>query len=252
MRKTLFFALIVLLLLGACLPAFAAAPTVKVIDNVGYFTDAEKTGLQTTLSGSQNNVIYCVVTVTNRTNPSDSTMFNLCDCTKDDAVIALCIYHDGSEYRYYLYTFGPADKMISDSAGDRILDDSGVYNNIKGGRLAAGARAFLTVADREYTAGVEKASRHKATRVPRAIGVGLLVGAIAGGVSMLAVVLVYRKKQHGESYPLDRYAKLNLTLRQDRFIGSYVTRVRVQSNNSSRGGSFGGGHSFSGGGRGGR
>ena len=251
MKKTLFFALVLLLLAACVLPAFATAPTVKVVDNAGYLTDEEETQLTGALSGKTGDVTYCIVTVTSRTNPSDSTMFNLCDCSKEDAVIALCIYHDGSEYRYYLYTFGPADKAISDSAVDRILDDNGVYSNIKAGRMAAGCRAFLTAADSEWQAAAAKAERKQATRVPRAIGVGLAVGFVVGGGAALAVFLLYKRKQHGEIYPLDRYAKLNLTLCQDRFIGSYVTRVRV-SNSSSSGSRSGGGGGFSGGGRGGR
>ena len=252
MKKTLFFALVLLLLSLCVLPAFAAAPTVKVIDNANYLTDAEETDLKAALSGSGNGVIYCVVTVTSRTNPSDSAMFSLCGCTNEDAVVALCIYHDGSEYRYYLYTFGPADNMLSDSAVNRILDDPATHNNIKNGRIAAGCRAFLTAADGEYTKAVEKEARYEATRVPRSIGIGLLVGAIAGGVAVLIVVIVYHRKQHGEIYPLDRYARLDLTLCQDRFIGSYVTRVRVNNSSSSSGGRSGGSGGFSGGGRGGR
>ncbi len=252
MKKTLFFVLTLLLLSACVLPAFAAAPTVKVIDNANRLTDAEEASLTGALTGSGNDVIYCVVTVTNRSQPSDSAMFSLCGCTKDDAVVALCVYNDGTEYRYYLYTFGKADKLISDSAADRILDDNGVYGNIKGGRIAAGARAFLTAADGEYTKAVEKEARREATRVPRSIGVGLLVGAVAGGIAVLIVVIVYHRKQHGEIYPLDRYARLDLTVCQDRFIGSYVTRVRVNNSSSSSGGRSGGGGGFSGGGRGGR
>jgi len=255
MKKVLLFTIVLLLLSACALPAFAATPTVKIIDNAGYLTNEEEAGLIGAISGSSSDAIYCIVTVNAYSQPSKSAMFDLCGCSENDAVIALCIYHDGSEYCYYLYTFGPAQKLISDSAVDRILDNNGVYGNIKSGRIAAGSRAFLVAADSEYTAAVkqaeEKAARHEATRVPRAIGVGLLVGAIVGGVAVLIVVIVYRRKQHGEIYPLDRYARLNLTLSQDRFIGSYVTRVRV-NNSSSSGSRGGGGGSFSGGGRGGR
>ena len=60
--------------------------------------------------------------------------------------------------------------------------------------------------------------------------------------------LSYRKKRHGESYPLSRYANLQLTESVDHFVGSFVTRVRIQSNSGSSGGGGGGG--FSGGSRG--
>ena len=63
----------------------------------------------------------------------------------------------------------------------------------------------------------------------------VLSGVLAGGFTALGVALSYRRKKRGSSYPLDRYAKLNLTLREDRFVGSFVTRTRIQSNNSPRG-----------------
>jgi hypothetical protein len=40
---------------------------------------------------------------------------------------------------------------------------------------------------------------------------------------------------------LDRYARLQLTAREDRFVGSFVTRTRIQKNNGSRGSRGGGG-----------
>ena len=81
--------------------------------------------------------------------------------------------------------------------------------------------------------------------------IAVVAGLLAAGGSVLGVVLFYLKKQHGVSYPLDRYAKLHLTHREDRFVGSHVTRVRVQSSNGS-GGSRGGGSRGGGGRRGGR
>ena len=60
----------------------------------------------------------------------------------------------------------------------------------------------------------------------------LIIGAIVGIVTVVLVWLRYRKKKHGESYPLSRYADLYLTESHDRFVGSYVTRVRVQNSNS--------------------
>ena len=72
--------------------------------------------------------------------------------------------------------------------------------------------------------------------------IGVVVGLLAGGGAVLGVFLYYRKKQHGESYPLDRYAKLQLTEAEDRFVGSFVTRTRVQSSSSGGGGGSHGGH----------
>ena len=46
MKKALFFTLVLLLLSACVLPAFAAVPTVKVIDNANWLTDGEEAQLK--------------------------------------------------------------------------------------------------------------------------------------------------------------------------------------------------------------
>ena len=79
---------------------------------------------------------------------------------------------------------------------------------------------------------------HVAVFVPSLV-ISLLV-AIGASVG---VILKYRKKLHSESYPLDRYAKLDLNVANDNFITKTVSRVRVKDSSSSSGGgrSSGGG-----------
>ena len=62
--------------------------------------------------------------------------------------------------------------------------------------------------------------------------ISVSVGAMVGGGTVIGVWLCYRRKKRGESYPLSRYADLYLTESHDRFVGSFVTRVRVQNSNS--------------------
>jgi len=57
------------------------------------------------------------------------------------------------------------------------------------------------------------------------------------------VIIKYKTKQKSVSYPIDKYAKLKLSEKQDIFIGSSISKVRVQSSSGgSRGGRSGGGH----------
>ena len=69
---------------------------------------------------------------------------------------------------------------------------------------------------------------------PHVVLAGLIGGALIGGITVLCVFLFYRKKRHGASYPLDRYASMDLTDSEDRFVGSYDTRVRIQNNSNKR------------------
>lgn len=160
------------------------------------------------------------------------------------SVVLVVRRHGSSSYYYDIYLYGEADAAFSDAEVDRVLDAPNVYTNLKRGDVEAGAPYFFSLC-------AEILSEHyadeaaRAARAPlMALIFGLMSGLLAAGASVLGVVLFYRKKRHGESYPLDRYARLNLTDREDRFVGSYITRVRIQSSSSgggSRGGGGGGG-----------
>jgi uncharacterized membrane protein YgcG len=155
--------------------------------------------------------------------------------------VVLVVRHALATYYYDMYTYGEAWDMFSNSDVDRILDDFGVYNNLKSGRIYEGCDAFFTLSHQtvsEYRA--EQAA--KEAREPLMVAlVGIGVAVLAAGITVLVVVLRYRTKKHGESYPLDHYAKLQLTRQEDRFVGSHVTRVRIQSSSGSGGRSGGGG-----------
>ncbi len=160
--------------------------------------------------------------------------------------VLLIITYDESDGKYYydLYTYGRADRAIKNGELSYILDDPAVFDNIKSGQLSAGASAFFDRSAEAYS-----------ERVDDSLGViigvsGVLSLLIACGVCY-GVVTSYKRKQASVDYPLDRYAKLNLTRESDTFAGSAVTRTYVPRNN---GGGRSGGSSHGGGGghRGGR
>ena len=70
--------------------------------------------------------------------------------------------------------------------------------------------------------------------------------AICGGV-----VYSYKKKKASVDYPLDQYAKLNLTKSNDNFVREYTTRTYCPRSNGNSGGG-GSRHGGGGGHRGGR
>lgn len=252
MRKTLFFVLVLLLTVPMLLPVCATGYA-KIDDRAGFFSGGTAWNTEALTGTDANRFSYYLLTDLAEDYPSDREVLSRCGITKKDAAVVLAVYRtDSGVYHYDIYTFGAAQDAFSDSDVDEVLDTPGVYNNIKSGEIAAGVKAFLAACGKvearfvaEEEADAERAAEWEANRVPRGIAVTLVVFVIAGGVAMLAVALVYRKKVHGEIYPLDRYAKLRLTKEVDRFVGSYITRVRVNTNNGSsgsHGGGGGGGH----------
>ena len=247
MKKTVLLLLVLLLAALAFLPTAAASD--HVIDNGGFLTDAQEAELESAFAGASGGTEFYLITRSDiSTYLSNSEAHRAAGLSGDPDAIVLLVYQTSGEWHYNIYTFGESQKALKGGDIDTILDAPEVYNNLKSGKIAEGANAFLTVCQKTM------AKRARSRRVTPIV-CALIFGSLAGGGSALGVVIAYRRKRHGVSYPLDRYARLNLTDRRDIFVGSYVTRVRIQSSNSgsSRGGSsFGGGSSFSGGHRGGR
>lgn len=144
-------------------------------------------------------------------------------------------------YYYYLDTFGDAYYEISDSEVDRILDARAVYDNIKNGKFGDGVSAFTRLTSKAYRGKLQEPFWNT-------LLVSFILALIAGGITVGCVIYKYKRKLKSPTYPLDRYATLNLTRDEcsDMFIGSTVSRVRI---NTSSGRSGGGSRGGSGGGR---
>lgn len=250
MRKTVFLCLFCLLLVCLALPIGAAQfemidDRAELVFSVDQLQDEEADGTETY------GVRYFLLTDTAREPLSDSEVLTRCGIGRKDDAAVLLVRYTGGTYYYDMYTWGLANDALSNADIDRILDDSAVYNNLKEGNISVGAGYWRArCADRvaDYAA---KQAKREAGRIPRGIAAMAVSFFVAGGIAMLCVALSYRKRTHGEIYPLERYARLDLQLKSDRFVGSYITRVRIRSNNSGGGGGHGGGHS-GGGHRGGR
>ena len=72
-----------------------------------------------------------------------------------------------------------------------------------------------------------------------ALAVGLIVGAVVATLSVKSIAASYKRKNPSTSYPLDRYATLDLTRSHDRVLGKFVTTTIISS--GGRGGRGGGG-----------
>ena len=237
MRKLIFLALIVLLLATFALPLYAHSAV--VYDDAGFLTDAEIAALSDACNCATDGVQFYVVTAS--WQMTSRSVMRRCGIDENKDSVVLVIDKTGSSYYYEMFTYNRADEMFSDSEVDEILDDSAVYGNIKAGKLVAGVEAFLGLCHDQVRDELAAQRAREAREPLMSVITGVVVAVLAGGGSALGVFLYYRRKLHGETYPLDRYANMNLTESHDRFVGSYVTRVRVQS--SSGGGGRSGGAS---------
>ena len=146
--------------------------------------------------------------------------------TKHFALLVIT-YNNG--WYYDLYTYGKANRRISDSEADYMLDTWSVYHKIKNGNIAEGILAWQLYA-------------HDACYMESFVPTALLVGGIFAGISALTVVLVYHTKLKKPNYPLDKYTSLRMTGESDVFITSHVTSRSVESSSGGKSGGGGRGH----------
>ena len=240
MKKLTF--LLVFLMLSLCfvLPLAAdeiPATALCVYDDADLFSAEEETRLR--LVPCDGEVAYFIVT--SDTAMSKQQVEKRCGIM-DLAAIVLVIEPGEQTYYYEMFTFNDAYKMVSDA--DAVLDDPTLRQAIKeDADLAGGSERFFALCANQMQA-------WRRQRVWLCLLIAVIVALLAGGASALGVFLNYRKKRHGVSYPLSKYATLHLTESHDVFTGSHVTRVRVQSNSSSGGGGGGGSRGAYGGSRG--
>ncbi len=248
MKKLCIFFSFLLAFLALSLPAHASVAPV-VYDDGDFLTEDEESRLTSqacncTFAGLR----PYLITLENASTPSSTWVKNKYGLNENSDAVVLVVRTLDSTYYYDMYTYGKANDVFSDTAVDEILDDPDVYQNLKSGKVFDGYSAFYSAChvftgdyEQEELAREQARAEREARAPMEALLCALVVGVLAGGISVLCVFLAYRRKRHGESYPLDRYAKLHLTQCEDVFVGSYVTRVRVQSSSGgSRGG--GGGH----------
>lgn len=159
-------------------------------------------------------------------------------------IVLLILTLDNGTYYYDMYTYGDAYSRIGQKEVDYILDDDSVFDNIKAGHLEDGACAFLQLSAKAYRGRV-------GVSYWVIVPVTFIISALIGIGVCAGVKVKYSMKMKSVDYPLNRFAKLELTEQNDVFKGSFVTKRIIESN---PGGGGGGGSSHGGGGghRGGR
>lgn len=247
---------LILLCLAVCLTLpLSAAESEQVYDPAKMLNDTETVQLEALLDrlSRENGVELYLATYDAKSYGDKYIGDDYCDTVRDlngtDALL-LVVTHDPHdpfedyEYFYNVYTYGEAEYAVNSKEINYILDDPDVYNNLKNGYILDGCEAFFTLSAQAYTGRVGMAWS-VIIFLSAAISVGIAF-AVRG-----AVVASYRKKHASVDYPLDRFAKLELTHESDAFVREYTTRS-YSPRSSSSGGGGGGRHGGGGGHRGGR
>lgn len=252
MKKTaaLFLAVLCLSLCFA-LPASAEVEAGRVYDPAHLLSETEGSQLATLLDELSAEAGVELYLATYRSSGSYDDFYGDDYCTRvqnirgTDAVLLVVTYeYPIDTYFYNMYTYGDANYAISQKEVNYILDTYDVYYNLKGGDVYEGAAAFFEMS---ATAFVGRVGAPMALVVAISAVISLVIAFAVRG----AVVAVYKKKKATVDYPLDRYAKLELTHEADHYVTEHTTRT--YSPRSSGGGSSGGGrHGGGGGHRGGR
>ena len=250
-KRILVLALVtVCLALALCLPA-AAAETRRVYDPFDMLTvaDAEALTQQLDRLSSEHGVelYFAGYVAYNRFDDfyGDDYCATVKDLRGEDAVLLVVTYEMfNGNYYYNMYTYGEANYAISQKEVDYILDSREVYNNLKSGFVADGAEAFFDWSARAF---VGRVGVSWVVIIAVSAVIALVIALLVCG----GVVASYKRKRASVDYPLDRYAKLDLTRESDSFVREYVTRT-YSPRSSGGGGSGGRRHGGGGGHRGGR
>ena len=239
--KRLFTGILLLSVIAVAfvIPVSADNARSAVYDRAGVFTPAEAAEIEKAANEAFSKLdadIYIVTDDSRYVSYYGEDFINEYGI-KGSAIVL--IITDNYNRNYDMYTYGKCGRRISDAEVDDILDDATVYNEIKNGRYKDGAIGFINLSAQAYRP---------------AYGVvvfwSLMLGLGTAGVTAGCIVSSYKRKQRSEIYPLSHYARLDLTLKNDRHIGTFVTKRRIQTSSSTSRGGRSGGRSGGGGGSG--
>lgn len=257
MKRKIFLCLLACVLMASMLlqPVFAAKASQSplVFDKGELLSEEEEQSLQALAKESteQTGCTFCVATYKAYDYRDEywgedflseyAYSYGLAD---NSGIVLLIVTKDRGEFFYDLYLYGDADRKIKSHEVDLILDDEGVLN-IKRGDLEGGIESFLQIATEAY----EVQLGHYYLKL---FLICLAIALFFGFITCFSVYKSYTAKRKSVDYPLDRYAKLELTEQADLFAGSFVTRRIIQSSSGHGGGGGGGGRGGGGGHAGGR
>ena len=235
--------------LAVCLILPAAAEDGRVYDPAKLLTESEASSLAARMDAlsEQYGVEFYFATYVAENRYDDFIGDEYCRDVRNlrgkDAVLLIVTYESRNRMYYYdMYTYGDANYDINQKEVNYILDDSDVYYNLKGGEIHNGATAFFELSAKAFDG---RLGAPIALIIVISAGIAIVIGlAVCAGV-----VASYKKKRASVDYPLEHFARLELTREKDSFVREYTTRTYVPRSSGGGGGSR---HGGGGGHRGGR
>lgn len=177
----------------------------------------------------------------------------------EEDMVLLAIDMSAREFDLYQYNSVSGDSAFRISTGesDAILD--GILPEMKNGAYADAAMTFLRMTEEAFNNGVwfspddvgkdyDYVSYEEDVSVWDAVLGSMLVGAIAGGITVLCVRGAYKRKVHGDTYPLGQFVDFHLVENTDTFLTKSIIVTRIPDPPSGSGGGSGGHRTGGGGG----
>ena len=224
-----------------CMPAFAYKSTEYVVDQSGTLTDAQRMRLESRLAELDASTgyhfrLYILDESVSGRYVGEEYLDDYGFYHSDDLLLLIVSRYRGVWY-YDLYAYGACDARLSDYEVNALLDDPAVYDSIKSADIYTGASALFSASEGLLQNRQMKGDVPLGERIGPAFLIAILVSSLCVGI----VVLLYKRKRRGATYPLDEFTDLKLTLSSDLYVGSSVSRRYVPRSSSSSGGSSGGG-----------
>lgn len=241
--------------LAACILPVHAEENMRLADQAGLLseTEAEEINLRTaelaTITGWE-----IMVLTTDDAEGKDATSYaeSWFDkyTAKDDGIICAI---DMDNREIVVSAFGEAMYYITDKRTEQILDAG--YEEISQEKYADALQAMLQEVENAYQN--ENASRNylydeetgeiieypdKKSITLSEVLIALGLAAAAGGGTIFGIFGKYRLKFGGYKYPIEKNGRVNLTVKEDRLVNSFVTKRHIPRQQNSGGGRSGSGN----------
>ncbi len=223
-----------------------------VYDDAGLLTQGERDDLTEQIASFTDVSGWNVFAVTTSDTGGKSTMAfadDFFDEHSPDQEDGVAIVIDMDNRQIYISTCGIAIRYLTDERIDRILDDA--YGDISDGEYKACLATMLDGVKRYYEDGIPngqynydtetgKVSRYRSITLVEFL-VALALGIVCSVIVWLSVVGKYRLKSPTFHYDFRGNGRLDLRVREDRFVNQTLTHRRIPKETSG-----GGGHSSAG------
>lgn len=229
----------VLLMIAAfSLTVFAAG---YVYDDAGLFYETDLTELQTQaneLSGKTGWDVLVVTTSDAQGKTAAAYADDYYDSIGGENGVLYLVDMDNGEL--YISTAGAAVDYLTDNRIATMLDSA--INDAYDGNFYQAVSDEISMTDSYYQAGIPN-TNERATSILTVVFAAVIIGAIISGTAVFIVKRSYGFKNVGNGYEYTTKSRVNLTVKSDQLVNSFVTtRIRPRPKNNG-GGGFGGGSS---------